>query len=202
MHTFKTSIYSHLLLIFVMVSFALILANPGECRAQQRAENAVSFQPLGLLFFWSNVEYERLVVPGDVPLSVLGRVNFTTQTIGTAWLSPFKNSEYNSMWTGFGAGARIYYGKNRMESFFAGINIDYCGGTYRNEYVYWGQPTEKSGSFTWLSFEFGRKFVFGRNGHGLFLAPSASWIIFLERDLPTSFDGDSYSIGLALGYQF
>ena len=189
------------LLSCIHLTLLLCTLLPGLAHGGDDPKNSIGLQPLGFLFAWSNLEYERLLTTDPMPISVLGRINFSTQTIGKPLISPFKDEKrYPDMWTGFGLGLRAYYDGRKMRSYFIGVGYDHLGGNYIPEYSYTNQA--KSGELSWLSAEMGRKIVLGKSGQGVSITPTAGMMFILNNTGETYFKSFSYSIGCTLGYEF
>lgn len=167
-----------LISILIVSFFQVPKLNAGEM-----SRNAISFQPLGLFFLWSNIEYERYISNFEnMSFTLSGRIVFTTPSMG---LSIFKDY-FPDMWKGVGFSGRFYMDKDKMTGSYLGFNLDYLSST--------GDKV-----FSWLAVEIGHKWTTGRN-RGLFITPSLLGYIALSNE--GGFKSISYYAGVAIGYQF
>lgn len=174
--------------IFLIIVISLIV-NINDSKAEV-AENAISFQPLGFFFAWTNFEYENKLteVSGKNALALCGRVLLSTNDFG---LTLFDQATLpgDGQWYGAGIGTRYYVSSNkRIDDIYIGIDLDYMSSPNSNI------------DFTRLSVEVGKKyFPFSKND-GLFLCPQAmAYILF---SAPKGFKEKSAYFTLSIGYQF
>lgn len=178
--------------LLVMIISPFLNATP----VNEGPEHAISVQPLGALFTRTGIEYEQAMSWSKVPVSLAGRVNMTSDVFGRTDWSHFDQQSNVTGWYGVGASIRAYYTESVMYSFYFGLNVDFYTGDYESS------SETVSGSFTLLGFEAGRKITFGDNGNGLFIMPSAQYMLYVTKDVPYNFNNYTYSIGIGIGYQF
>jgi len=184
-------LFTIVLLIIIRISLP---ADQDRCKAQ--GQNALSFQPLGMLTLWNSFEYERYLTNWQgMTLTGCVRLNMSSNAFG---ISIFDHlGHYNSsfwdgkVWRGLGLGTKLYFkGKKDMSGLYCGLNIDEMG---------YGDN-----QFDRISLEAGTKYVFGKNG-GIFITPCALFYISYNNSSSKSYSGfksADFYFGCYLGYQF
>ncbi len=171
-------------LILISIIFLIMISTGTTNLLCSDKENAISFQPLGFFFMWSNIEYERYISSaGDMAFTISGRIVLTTTSMGLSIMPGY----FGKQWKGIGFSGRFYEDKRKMVGPYLGVNLDYLSGSAANQV------------FSWLGVEVGRKWTTGKDG-GLFATPSLIGYIALVNH--GGFKSVSGYAGVAAGYQF
>ena len=168
-------------------------------------ENAITVQPLGLLTIRTSIEYERYIGKiGDLVFSLSGRMNFSTQKLGVIESFDVDPLYFTTTWWGVGTSGRFYFDKE-MNGLYLGINLDNLTGTYREYNVV--DPSYSTSitnvTVSWMGVEIGDKFVISGKHSGFIITPSVGFIFPISSVFYINkIIGPTYSLGVAVGYQF
>ncbi len=170
--------------ILIMIFVAFLNLNLLMSNDMEQSFNSISFQPLGFIFSWSNIEYERMIgeIEHDFILSVNAKFLFSTHDFGVGLLYALPS---DGQWLGLGIGAKVY---NLSNEFYFGFDYDFMS-----------SPEKQGDNFSRLSLEIGEKY-FISGSKGFYVCLQLVAYIFL-----TKLNGLKKASGypaLSIGYQF